>query len=243
MSLPAEEIAPVPLSALLRERTRAAHGEANSEQFIEELLSGGLTRAAHADLSAQLLPVYEALEEASAALGSASQVGDQAGDQAGDQSDGQGDEQSDDHRGAGLVFAELTRVPALERDLAFLYGPAWRDEIRILPTTRAYADHIREVGGSLPHYAAHSYTRYLGDLSGGQIVKRMMKQHYGLEEDGVAFYTFPDIPKVKVFKDAYRDALDRLDLDDDEVTATLDETLLAFELNRAVFTELAAIHC
>lgn len=231
MSLPAEEIAPVPLSALLRERTRAAHGEANSEEFIEDLLSGGLTRVAHADLSAQLLPVYEALEEASAALGSVSQ------------SDEQRDERGDDKRGAGLVFAELTRVPALERDLAFLYGPAWRDEIRILPTTRAYADHIREVGGSLPHYAAHSYTRYLGDLSGGQIVKRMMKQHYGLEEDGVAFYTFPDIPKVKVFKDAYRDALDRLDLDDDEVTTTLDETLLAFELNRAVFTELAAIHC
>ena len=69
MSLPVEETAPVPLSALLRERTRAAHGEANSEQFIEELLSGGLTRAAHADLTAQLLPVYEALEEASAALG------------------------------------------------------------------------------------------------------------------------------------------------------------------------------
>ncbi|GAA2223483.1 biliverdin-producing heme oxygenase [Promicromonospora sukumoe] len=218
MSLPVEETAPVPLSALLRERTRAAHGEANSEQFIEELLSGGLSRAAHADLSAQLLPVYEALEEASAALG-------------------------DDDRGAGLVFTELARVPALERDLAFLYGPAWRDEIRILPATHAYADHIREVGGSLPHYAAHSYTRYLGDLSGGQIVKRMMKQHYGLEEEGVAFYTFPDIPKVKVFKDAYRDALDQLDLDDDEVTATLDETLLAFTLNRAVFTELAEIHC
>lgn len=218
MSLPVEETAPVPLSALLRERTRAAHGEANSEQFIEELLSGGLSRAAHADLSAQLLPVYEALEEASAALGS-------------------------DDRGAGLVFTELARVPALERDLAFLYGPAWRDEIRILPSTHAYADHIREVGGSLPHYAAHSYTRYLGDLSGGQIVKRMMKQHYGLEGEGVAFYTFPDIPKVKVFKDAYRDALDELDLDDDEVTATLDETLLAFKLNRAVFTELAEIHC
>ncbi|MFD7022456.1 heme oxygenase (biliverdin-producing) [Promicromonospora sukumoe] len=223
MSLPVEETAPVPLSALLRERTRAAHGEANSEQFIEELLSGGLSRAAHADLSAQLLPVYEALEEASAALGD--------------------DTQGDESRGAGLVFTELARVPALERDLAFLYGPAWRDEIRILPATRAYADHIREVGGSLPHYAAHSYTRYLGDLSGGQIVKRMMKQHYGLEEEGVAFYTFPDIPKVKVFKDAYRDALDQLDLDDDEVTATLDETLLAFTLNRAVFTELAEIHC
>lgn len=216
MSLPVEE--ELPLSALLREGTRADHGAANSEDFIEQLMSGALNRAAYADLSAQLLVVYEALEEASAAV-------------------------RHDERGAGLVFSELTRVPAIERDLAFLYGPSWREEIRILPATREYADRVRETGGSLPHYAAHSYTRYLGDLSGGQIVKRMMKQHYGLDEEGVAFYTFPDIPKVKVFKDAYRNRLDELALDPDEVAATLAEAHHAFHLNRVVFTALAEIHC
>jgi len=216
VSLPVEE--EVPLSALLRQSTRTEHDAANSERFIEELMAGALNRAAYADLSAQLLVVYEALEEASAAA--------------------RGDE-----RGAGLVFNELTRVPAIERDLAFLYGQSWREEIRVLPATREYADRVREIGGSLPHYAAHSYTRYLGDLSGGQIVKRMMKQHYDLDDEGLAFYTFPDIPKVKVFKDAYRNQLDQLDLDQDEVTAALAETHHAFHLNRAVFTELAEIHC
>jgi heme oxygenase len=216
VSLPVEEA--VPLSALLREGTRADHGAANSEDFIERLMSGALNRAAYADLSAQLLVVYEALETASTAV-------------------------RDDDRGAGLVFNELTRVPAIERDLAYLYGPSWRDEIRILPATREYADRVREVSGSLPHYAAHSYTRYLGDLSGGQIVKRMMKQHYGLDGDGVAFYTFPDIPKIKIFKDAYRSRLDRLDLDEDEVATTLAEAHHAFHLNRVVFGELAEIHC
>ncbi|GAA4702673.1 heme oxygenase [Promicromonospora umidemergens] len=216
MSLAVEE--DLPLSALLREGTRADHGAANSEDFIEQLMSGALDRAAYADLSAQLLVVYEALEAASAAV-------------------------RDDERGAGLVFNELTRVPAIERDLAFLYGPSWREEIRILPATREYADRVREVSGSLPHYAAHSYTRYLGDLSGGQIVKRMMKQHYDLDGDGVAFYTFPDIPKLKVFKDAYRNELDGLDLDGDEVATTLAEAHHAFHLNRVVFTALAEIHC
>ena len=216
MSLPVEE--ELPLSALLREGTRADHGAANSEDFIERLLSGTLNRAAYADLSAQLLVVYEALEEAGATV--------------------RGDE-----RGAGLVFNELTRVPAIERDLAYLYGPSWREEIRILPATREYADRVREVSDSLPHYAAHSYTRYLGDLSGGQIVKRMMKQHYGLDGDGVAFYTFPDIPKIKLFKDAYRNELDSLDLNDAEVATTLTEAHHAFHLNRVVFTALAEIHC
>ena len=216
MSLPLEQV--TPLSALLREGTRADHGAANSEDFIERLMSGALNRAAYADLSAQLVVVYQALEEASTAV-------------------------RHDERGAGLVFRELTRVPAIERDLAFLYGPSWREEIRILPATRAYANRVHDVGGSLPLYAAHSYTRYLGDLSGGQIVKRMMKQHYGLDGEGVAFYTFPDIPKIKVFKDAYRAQLDDLELDAHEVAATLAEAHHAFHLNRVVFTELAAIHC
>lgn len=216
MSLPVEE--ELPLSALLREGTRADHGAANSEDFIERLMAGSLDRAAYADLSAQLLVVYEALEAASAAV-------------------------SHDERGAGLVFDELVRVPAIERDLAYLYGPAWREEVTILPATRAYAGRVREVGDSLPHYAAHSYTRYLGDLSGGQIVKRMMRQHYGLDGDGVAFYTFPDIPKVKPFKDTYRGRLDGLDLGPDEVATTLAEAHHAFHLNRVLFGELAEIHC
>ncbi|GHH66356.1 biliverdin-producing heme oxygenase [Promicromonospora soli] len=216
MSLPVED--DVPLSALLREGTRTDHAAAETERFIEQLMSGALTRAAYADLAAQQLAVYEALEAAST------------------------DVRADD-RGAGLVFDELTRVPAIERDLAFLYGPSWREEIRILPATREYADRVREVGGSLPHYAAHAYTRYLGDLSGGQIVKRMIERHYGLADGGLAFYTFPDIPKVKVFKDAYRDRLDQLALGPDEVAATVSEAQLAFRLNRAVFSALAEVHC
>jgi heme oxygenase len=216
VSLPVED--DVPLSALLREGTRTDHAAAETERFIEQLMSGALTRAAYADLAAQQLSVYEALEAAST------------------------DVRADD-RGAGLVFDELTRVPAIERDLAFLYGPSWREEIRILPATREYADRVREVGGSLPHYAAHAYTRYLGDLSGGQIVKRMIERHYGLADGGLAFYTFPDIPKVKVFKDAYRDRLDELALGPEEVAATVSEAQLAFRLNRAVFSALAEVHC
>ncbi|MBE1876715.1 heme oxygenase (biliverdin-producing) [Myceligenerans pegani] len=205
------------LSALLRDGTRDDHTAAESEPFIEHLMSGDLDRAAYADLAAQQLVVYEALEEASAAV-------------------------RDDARGGTLVFDELTRVPVIEQDLAFLYGPAWREEIRILPAAHEYAARIREVGSSLPHYAAHAYTRYLGDLSGGQIVRRMMERHYGLDGAGLAFYSFPEIPKSKVFKDVYRERLDGLRLDGAEVDAVLAEARLAFRLNRAVFAALAQVH-
>ncbi|WP_277213635.1 heme oxygenase (biliverdin-producing) [Isoptericola croceus] len=211
-------IAPeAPLSLRLREGTRAEHQEAESEGFVSRLMAGSLDVAAYADLAAQQLEVYTALEEASAAV-------------------------RRDARGASLVFDELTRVPAIERDLAHLYGPAWRGEIRILPATRAYAARLRDVGTRLPEYAAHAYTRYLGDLSGGQIIQRMMQRHYGMDAAGLEFYDFSEIPKAKPFKDLYRERLDGLELDAAETATAVAEAQEAFRLNRAVFVELGRAH-
>ncbi|GAA1982393.1 biliverdin-producing heme oxygenase [Isoptericola halotolerans] len=206
-----------PLSALLREGTRAEHQDAESEGFVSRLMTGGLDVAAYADLAAQQLAVYTALEEASAVV-------------------------RRDARGADLVFDELTRVPAIERDLAHLYGSSWRTEIRILPAADVYVARLREVGTRLPEYAAHAYTRYLGDLSGGQIIQRMMQRHYGMGAPGLEFYDFPQIPKSKPFKDVYRERLDGLGLDAVEVAAAVAEAQEAFRLNRAVFVELGAAH-
>lgn len=213
----ATSVATPALSVLLREGTRAEHQAAESEGFVERLLSGRVDVAAYADLAAQQLEVYRALEEAST-------------------------QARLDPRGAGLVFAELERVPSIERDLAHLHGAGWRDRVRVLPATRAYAARLRDVGARLPEYAAHAYTRYLGDLSGGQIIKRMMQRHYGMGAEGLAFYDFPEIPKAKPFKDLYRERLDALHLDAPETDRAVAEAQEAFRLNRAMFAELGAAH-
>ncbi|WP_402469727.1 biliverdin-producing heme oxygenase [Isoptericola aurantiacus] len=205
------------LSTLLRDGTRAEHEQAENEGFVSRLLSGGLDVAAYADLAAQQLAVYTALEEASAVVRA-------------------------DDRGATVVFDELTRVPAIERDLSHLYGPGWRSEVRILPATETYAARLRDVGADLPRYAAHAYTRYLGDLSGGQIIARMMQRHYGMGAAGLEFYDFPAIVKVKPFKDLYRERLDGLALTPGEVAVAVAEAQEAFRLNRAMFVELGAVH-
>jgi len=206
------------LSLRLREGTRPEHEQAEASGFVEQLLAGSLDVAAYADLAAQQLAVYRALEAESATVRA-------------------------DARGAGLVFDELTRTPSIERDLAFLVGPGWADDITIRPATIAYVAHLQGVGGDLPRYAAHAYTRYLGDLSGGQIIKRMLERHYGLGPDGLAFYTFDEIPKSKPFKDLYRERLDGLGLDEAEVARAVDEARLAFRLNAAMFADLGAVHC
>ena len=204
----------VPLSLALREGTRREHETAERSGFVELLMSGSLDRAAYADLAAQQLFVYTALERVGAGL-------------------------ADD---GGLVFAELERVPAIEQDLAYLVGPDWRAQVRALPTTRTYVGRLEETADALPLYAAHAYTRYLGDLSGGQIIKRMLQRHYGFTTEGVAFYDFPEIHKLKPFKDVYRERLDALALVDEARAVIDEEARYAFRLNAAVFGELGAIH-
>ncbi|WP_435738181.1 biliverdin-producing heme oxygenase [Cellulosimicrobium sp. PMB13] len=208
---------PAPLSLRLREGTRPEHEQAEGSGFVEKLMSGRLDVAAYADLAAQQWAIYGALEAASAAIRA-------------------------DAQGATLVFDELTRTPEIEKDLAFLVGPDWAERITVRPATEQYVARLREIGGSLPAYAAHAYTRYLGDLSGGQIIKRMLERHYGLSVDGLAFYTFVEIPKSKPFKDVYRERLDGLDLSPEQVDETVAEARLAFRLNSAVFADLGAVH-
>ncbi|GIJ00058.1 heme oxygenase [Sediminihabitans luteus] len=205
------------LSLLLREGTRPEHEAAESSGFVEQLMRGELDVAAYADLAAQQYAIYGALEAASAVV-------------------------RHDAQGATLVFDELTRTPSIERDLAFLVGEDWAERITIHPATEAYAAHLRGLGDDVARYAAHAYTRYLGDLSGGQIIKRMMERHYGLSVDGLAFYTFDEIPKAKPFKDVYRERLDGLALDAEQTARTVAEAKLAFRLNSAVFADLGAVH-
>ncbi|BDZ41641.1 biliverdin-producing heme oxygenase [Paraoerskovia sediminicola] len=207
-----------PLSLMLREGTRADHERAESSGFVEMLMKGALDVAAYADLAAQQYAIYGALESASTRI-------------------------RQDRRGATLVFDELERVPSIERDLRFLVGDDWAERITIRPATKTYVARLLEVGDSLPRYAAHAYTRYLGDLSGGQIVRRMLERHYGLGDDGLEFYAFREIPKSKPFKDVYRERLDALDLDPDELEVAVSEAQRAFRLNSGVFADLGAVHC
>ncbi|PJI93726.1 heme oxygenase (biliverdin-producing) [Luteimicrobium subarcticum] len=208
----------VPLSLLLREGTREEHERAEASGFVGSLLEGRLDVAAYADLAAQQLAVYRALETESAVA-------------------------VQDPRGANLVFDELTRTPSIERDLDFLLGPDWSERITLHPATLEYVTHLQGVGADLPRYAAHAYTRYLGDLSGGQIIKRMLERHYDLGPAGLAFYTFDEIPKAKPFKDLYRERLDALALTADEADRAVDEACVAFRLNAAMFADLGTVHC
>ena len=69
---------------------------------------------------------------------------------------------------------------------------------------------------------AHSYSRYLGDLSGGQILAKRLKKHIlNLSEgdgnwdsnDGLQFYNFSNIGNHNAFKEEYRERLNKAPVD------------------------------
>lgn len=203
------------LAALLRSATSEQHARAEGTPFVGDLVEGRLGVAAHADLLTQLHGVYVALERAADAL-------------------------RHDVVGGSLVVDALARTEAIEGDLDLL-RPGWRTASR-LPAALRYAARVTEVAGGVTGYAAHAYTRYLGDLSGGQMIRSAVRRSYGVPDDALRFYSFPGIPKPKLFKDDYRARLDALPLDAAGRRAVVEEARHAFDLNTALLTELGQAH-
>ncbi|MER6275839.1 biliverdin-producing heme oxygenase [Streptomyces sp900105245] len=203
-------------SSLIRTASHAQHAEAENSAFMRDLLGGRLGVDAYARYTEQLWFVYEALESAAEHLTADAVAGP-------------------------FVRPELLRLPALERDLAHLRGPGWRAGLSALPATRAYADRVRECAERWPGgYVAHHYTRYLGDLSGGQIIRDRAEKTWGFARkgDGVRFYVFEEIANPAAFKRGYRELLDAIGVDDLERQRVVGECRRAFALNTAVFRAL-----
>lgn len=129
---------------------------------------------------------------------------------------------------------ELHRREALEQDMAFWYGPQWRLAVPCSPATSRYVQRLHEVGRAEPELlVAHAYTRYLGDLSGGQVLKKIAQKALGLPAsgEGLAFFTFPGVPNATKFKQLYRARMNSLEMTPEVRHRVLAEAKAAFLLN------------
>ena len=205
-----------PFSTALRERSRAAHSGSEHAGFMADLMRGNGTRDDYVALVAQHWFIYAALEAAADRL--------------------QGDPIA-----APFITSKLTRLPAIEADLAYLIGDDWRDRIEAVPTTQRYVERINEIAesGWAGGFVAHHYTRYLGDLSGGQFIGKIMSRQFELGSNGIGFYVFDEIADPTAFKEVYREQLDAAPWDDLEAERVIDEVLLAYQFNTDLFVDLA----
>jgi heme oxygenase (biliverdin-producing, ferredoxin) len=198
-------------SAQLRALTWADHRRAEQMPYLDALVGGRLPLAGYTAMVAQHYPIYEALEKAAANLRSDPVAGPFL------------------HRG-------LTRLPALASDLRALAGDDWPAVVVPSPATARYVARIEECATWPGGLIAHHYTRYLGDLSGGQYIARAVRRLYG--PAGTDFYVFDALGDLAEFRQRYRDQLDATVWPDGERTRVLDEVVLAYQLNIDVLDDL-----
>ena len=206
------------LAQQLREGSQTSHTLSENTAFMKCFLKGVVELEPFKKLTADLYFLYSALEEEMA--------------------------RHADHPVVGpMVFGELLRTAKLEEDLAYYYGDNWRDLIQATPAGAHYVSRIREVSRSNPALlVAHAYVRYMGDLSGGQGLRHIVRSALNLPPDkGTGLHEFDQLPTVEAkrdFKIRYREALNSLPVDEVLVQELINEANLAFALNRDVFHEL-----
>ena len=203
------------LAEQLRQGTTKSHSMAENVSFVKSFLGGVVDKNSYRTLVANLYFVYSAIEQEMLNNKSNSSI-------------------------ALIYFPELHRKQSLEKDLEYYYGLEWRQCVQPSVVTQMYVERIHDIGKSQPELlVAHAYTRYMGDLSGGQILRNIAKNAMKLSEDeGTEFYIFRKIENEKEFKNMYRDALDLIPITNHQMDLIISEANVAFNLNMKMFQEL-----
>ena len=199
----------VPLSDMLREGTMEVHRTAEKTPFMQAFFSGRIHVQAYQEFLLRLYQVYGSLERIHASLQERPPLN-------------------------WFYDPRVLRTPMLVADLEYYSGPQWRTLGATLSTAaQAYIERLITLARGWPEgLIAHHYVCYLGNFSGGQVLKRLARKAFALlPGDGTAFYEFPDIPDLRAFKAEYRTKLDALPIDMAIARRIVDEANAAFWLN------------
>jgi heme oxygenase (biliverdin-producing, ferredoxin) len=204
------------LAERLREKTRALHAEAERAGIMRDLMRGRISRSDYCALLANLHAIYTVLEGAMLRHATNPVV-------------------------ARVLFPELARAGSLASDLRALCGERWADDFILCPATRGFVARLGDIERETPELlVAHAYTRYLGDLNGGQILRAIIARALDLGEGGgVSFYDFGAPGTAAAAARRFRDALDALPVDTSGADAIVVEAQEAFARHIRLFEELA----
>ncbi|WP_019507503.1 heme oxygenase (biliverdin-producing) [Pleurocapsa sp. PCC 7319] len=207
------------LASQLREGTKQSHTLAENTAYMKCFLKGMVAREPFRKLLSNLYFVYSALEAELLC-----------------------------HRYHPILgkiyFPQLDRKAHLEEDLAYYYGNNWRDKITPSEAGMDYVARLHQIPNidEPALLVAHGYVRYLGDLSGGQALKNIVRSALELPEAlGTRFYEFDNfssVAEIRAFKGQYRDALNSLPVDEELAAKIVAEANYAFSLNRDVLHSL-----
>ena len=202
------------LALMLDDGTRKSHSIAQNSQFVTGFFKGLADKESYRSMLTGLYFVYDSMERSM-------------------------DATSED-RVQALDYPALRRLSSLKVDMEYFYGGDWESQIEPSAATKAYVARVQEISKDRPYLMiAHQYTRYLGDLFGGEMMAGMASRSLNLENgDGTAFYTFDSIPSNKDFITDWYQSLNDLDLTDEQKVSIVDEANLVFDLNIGLLQEL-----
>jgi len=195
------------LSERLRQSTEALHLQAERSGYIRKILRKQASREGYGLFLRSLEPAYAALEQALVKQG-----------------------RHDDL--LRFDWVALARHTTILGDLSALANNDWLTAFALLPEAEGYAKRITHIQEEAPHrLLGHAYVRYIGDLSGGQIVKAVLGQAPGLSAGMLKFYDFDGIDDADTFKASFREGLDRVGENTTKSDDIIDEALIAFQHN------------
>lgn len=187
----------------LREATRALQERAERSGVVAQMLRGSVSVQAYGLLLRNLLPIYRALEDALTQHRSTSGV-------------------------RLLARPELYRGAAIAHDLKALDFTT--DRLPLLPGAMRYTRRIEEIAATEPYrLIGHAYARYIGDLSDGQILRKLLARLLRVPPTALTFYDFSDIADLQTYKAEFRLALSQ-SADETNGEAIIDEAIQAYRL-------------
>jgi heme oxygenase len=132
---------------------------------------------------------------------------------------------------------KLDRSQKIFNDLAY-YGVDPTKDPSPLPSVKEYVAKVEDAGSQAQRIMAYHYTRYMGDMIGGQVIARTLMEKYDMPKEALSCYDFSDVGDLYHYRKTYKTLLDLVPWSDEERRAFIEETKVAYEINAVLFSEL-----
>lgn len=197
------------LANVLREETSDLHRQAEETGIVRQIISGNVDRRLYAVYLRNLLPAYQQLEKGL-------------------------------EKAAGHPALRRARQPSLYRsaavveDLMALSGEDWQSQLLMLDSGVRYAEDISAASVRGSALIAHAYVRFLGDLNGGLMIRKILADRGRFTANELKFFDYAGLASLPKAAMRYRTAINDAGQHIDQWDEIVAEACLAFRRNTEI---------
>jgi heme oxygenase len=196
----------------MKKETWKEHEDSKESPFAKGIMGGELGVRGFVEWQRALYPIYDLLEEIL----------------------------KENHNDPVLhVFdhRKLDRTKKIYNDLASLGADPIKDKTK-LESIPPYLEAIKKASASPQRLMAYHYTRYLGDINGGQVIAMRMEKVYGIDKTSLSCYDFSQLGDLYHYRKQYKTLMEISPWTEEERQMFVDEAKIAYARNSDLFEEL-----